>query len=85
GDGLAVREILKYKHVERVTLVALDPAMTNLFSRSEPLVKLNEGSLKDPRVTVINDDAGRWLESHAQVYDFIVVDFPDPSNFGLGR
>ncbi|BEG75359.1 polyamine aminopropyltransferase [Achromobacter xylosoxidans] len=85
GDGLAVREILKYKHVEHVTLVDLDPAMTGLFSRSEPLTKLNQGSLTDPRVTVINDDAGRWLESHAEVYDFIVVDFPDPSNFGLGR
>lgn len=85
GDGLAVREILKYKNIEHVTLVDLDPAMTGLFSRSEPLVKLNEGSLKDPRVTVINDDAGRWLETHAEVYDFIVVDFPDPSNFGLGR
>lgn len=85
GDGLAVREILKYKHVEHVTLVDLDPAMTNLFSRSDPLVALNAGALKDPRVTVINDDAGRWLETHAEVYDFIVVDFPDPSNFGLGR
>ncbi|MCZ8404046.1 polyamine aminopropyltransferase [Achromobacter xylosoxidans] len=85
GDGLAVREILKYRHVEHVTLVDLDPAMTGLFSRSEPLTKLNQGSLTDPRVTVINDDAGRWLESHAEVYDFIVVDFPDPSNFGLGR
>ena len=51
--------------------------MTGLFSRSEPLVKLNQGALKDPRVTVINDDAGRWLESHAEVYDYIVVDFPD--------
>ncbi len=85
GDGLAVREILKHQHVEHVTLVDLDPAMTRLFSRSEPLVALNQGSLKDPRVTVINDDAGRWLETHAEVYDFIVVDFPDPSNFGLGR
>ena len=85
GDGLAVREILKHPNVEHVTLVDLDPAMTGLFSRSEPLVKLNQGALKDPRVTVINDDAGRWLESHAEVYDYIVVDFPDPSNFGLGR
>jgi spermidine synthase len=85
GDGLEVREILKYKNIEHVTLVDLDPAMTGLFSRSEPLVKLNQGSLKDPRVTVINDDAGRWLETHAEVYDYIVVDFPDPSNFGLGR
>ncbi|MBZ4276285.1 spermidine synthase, partial [Mycobacterium tuberculosis] len=34
---------------------------------------------------VINDDAVRWLESNADVYDAIVVDFPDPTNFGLGR
>ncbi|WKK19582.1 polyamine aminopropyltransferase [Achromobacter insolitus] len=85
GDGLAVREILKYKNIEHVTLVDLDPAMTGLFSRSAPLVALNQGSLKDPRVKVVNDDAGRWLETHAEVYDYIVVDFPDPSNFGLGR
>jgi spermidine synthase len=85
GDGLAVREVLKYKNIEHITLVDLDPAMTHLFSTSEPLVALNQGSLKDPRVTVINDDAGRWLESNSQVFDFIIVDFPDPSNFGLGR
>lgn len=59
--------------------------MTGLFQRSAPLIALNHNALNDPRVTVINDDAGRWLESHAEVYDFIVVDFPDPSNFGLGR
>jgi spermidine synthase len=28
GDGMAVREILKYPTVESVTLVELDPAMT---------------------------------------------------------
>ena len=32
GDGLAVREILKYPQVEHVTLVDLDPEMTRLFS-----------------------------------------------------
>jgi spermidine synthase len=32
GDGLAVREILKYPNVESVTLVDLDPAMTELCS-----------------------------------------------------
>jgi spermidine synthase len=50
-----------------------------------PLVELNQGSLKNPRVQVINADAGAWLESNTQVFDFIVVDFPDPTNFGLGR
>jgi spermidine synthase len=32
GDGLALREILKYQSVERVTLVDLDPEMTKLSS-----------------------------------------------------
>jgi spermidine synthase len=41
--------------------------------------------LKDPRVTVVNTDAGRWLEAQGGMFDFIVVDFPDPSNFGIGR
>ena len=37
------------------------------------------------RVTVVNDDAGRWLENHDGVYDAVIIDFPDPSNFGLGK
>jgi spermidine synthase len=85
GDGMAVREVLKHPNVEHVTLVDLDPAMTSLFSQSEPLLKLNHGSLKDRRVTVVNEDAGRWLESHVDVFDVIIADFPDPSNFGLGK
>jgi len=85
GDGLAVREILKHKNVEHITLVDLDPAMTALFTSSEPLVALNQGSLKNPLVQIINQDAGRWLEDSQQVFDAIIVDFPDPSNFGLGK
>ncbi len=85
GDGLAVREILKHRNIQHVTLVDLDPAMTGLFSTSAPLTALNQHSLKDPRVTVINDDAGRWLENSNQVFDAIIADFPDPSNFGLGK
>ena len=34
GDGLAMREILKYPAVEQVTLVELDPEMTRLFTTS---------------------------------------------------
>jgi spermidine synthase len=32
GDGMAVREVLKYAGVEQVTLVELDPHMTRLFA-----------------------------------------------------
>ncbi|MCG2575403.1 polyamine aminopropyltransferase [Dechloromonas sp. XY25] len=85
GDGLAVREILKYPQVEAVTLVDLDPAMTRLFSTAPALVALNQGALTAERVTVVNADALQWLEDSKDYFDFIVIDFPDPSNFALGK
>ena len=85
GDGLAVREILKYPNVSSVTLVDLDPEMTKLFSTQEKLVALNGGSLRSPRVHVVNADAFIWLDQNAEMYDFIVVDFPDPNNYGVGK
>ena len=50
GDGMAVREILKYNEVESITLVDIDPEMTELASTHPELVKLNKGSLKNSRV-----------------------------------
>ena len=85
GDGLAVREILKYPQVELVTLVDLDPAMTELFSTAPALVALNQGALTAERVKVVNADALQWLEDSKDYFDFIVIDFPDPSNFALGK
>lgn len=85
GDGLAVREILKYPQVESVTLVDLDPAMTTLFAKAPALTALNGGSLSAPRVRVINTDALQWLEKNDEFFDFVVVDFPDPANFALGK
>lgn len=86
GDGLALREILKYQSVEHVTLVDLDPAMTEI-SRSVPaLGDLNKHSFDDPRVEVINADAFVWLDSFdTPSFDVAIVDFPDPNNFALGK
>ena len=91
GDGLAVREILRYPEVKSVTLVDLDRGMTDL-ARELPILKdLNRGSLDDPRVRVINDDAMVWIaESRGRPgipdkFDVAIVDFPDPNNFALGK
>jgi spermidine synthase len=85
GDGLAVREILKYPNIETVTLVDLDPAMTKLFSTAPLLRRLNAGAFQSPKVHVINGDAARWLEDADETYDFIVVDFPDPTSYSIGK
>jgi spermidine synthase len=85
GDGMAVREILKYPQVESVTLVDLDPAMTQLFSQASLLRKLNGDALHSPKLHVINADAARWLEESNESFDFVVVDFPDPSSYAIGK
>ncbi len=85
GDGLALREVLTRPGIEQVTLVDLDPAMTNLSRRFPALAELNHHSFSDPRVTVINDDAMVWLDANPGLWDAIVVDFPDPNNFALGK
>jgi spermidine synthase len=85
GDGLAVRELLKHPAVESITLVDLDPEMTRIFSTHPTLVALNQGSLSSPKVHVVNDDAFVWLDKHPDMFDFVVVDFPDPNNYGVGK
>lgn len=85
GDGMAVREILKYASVEQVTLVELDPLMTTLFRDNTKLSALNGHSLSSPKLRVVNADAFGWLERQQDVFDVIVIDFPDPSNFALGK
>jgi spermidine synthase len=89
GDGMAVREVLKYPSVERVTLVELDPHMTQLFSTQPLLRQLNADSLRSPKLTIVNADAFGWLEAdvgkNVSTFDVIVVDFPDPTNFSIGK
>ena len=85
GDGLAVREILKYPSVESVTLVDLDPVMTKLFTSQEVLLRINDSSLLNKKVHVFNEDAFMWLRKSEQLFDAVVVDFPHPSNFSIGK
>ncbi len=85
GDGLALREILRYPNIAHVTLVDLDPAMTRAFTQREELTRLNQHSLSDPRVQVINADAAIWLQHNNDLFDAVIIDFPDPSSFALGK
>jgi spermidine synthase len=84
GDGMAVREALRHPDVE-VTLVELDPEMTRLFSENETLAALNDESLRSDRVRIINADAFQWLADTDEMFDFVIADFPDPSNYAVGK
>jgi len=86
GDGLALREVLKYPSVEKITLVDLDPDMTRLSTRFPLLANLNKRAFDDPRVQVLNEDAFIWVEDTTEApYDAAIVDFPDPNTYALGK
>lgn len=85
GDGLAVRELLKYPSIQQITLVDLDASMTRLFSTQEVLTRLNGSSLSNHKVKIYNSDAFTWLRSSHDLYDAVIIDFPDPSNFSIGK
>lgn len=85
GDGLATREILKYDDVEKIVLVDIDKEMTDLCSTNTQITKLNENSLKNEKVTVINQDAYIFVQENKEEFDVIIIDFPDPNNESLNK
>lgn len=85
GDGMAIREVLRYPDVREVVNVELDPAMTRM-ARTEPrLRELNGDALSDPRVAVVNADAFTWLRSARSAFDVVIADFPDPEDMATAK
>jgi spermidine synthase len=85
GDGLAARELLRYPSIEHVLLIDLDAAVTDIFRGLPLAVALNRGALSDPRVTIRNEDAFKYLEQSTESFDLAIVDFPDPGNYAVGK
>ncbi|KGX89112.1 polyamine aminopropyltransferase [Pontibacillus litoralis] len=85
GDGLAVRELLKYPQLESVTLVDLDPRMVELANENHHLLQINEASLQNDKVNVYHEDAFEFMEQTSDKYDVIISDLPDPNNESLNK
>lgn len=85
GDGLALREVLKYSSVKQVTLVDLDEKITHLFSSHGALKNINQGSLLNSKLKLVHADAFTWLRNTTNKYDCAIIDFPDPSNYAIAK
>ena len=84
GDGLAVRELLKYEGTN-ITLVDLDREMVDICRENPNIKELNGGALDSERLTVVIDDAYRYLEETDKLFDVILVDLPDPNDQSLNK
>ena len=88
GDGLAVREVKKYPNIGQISLVELDPAITQLANKEKHLLALNDSALYKNDVSLIHKDAYTFVENSVRAgdqYDVIIIDFPDPRNEALGK
>ncbi|WP_299412984.1 polyamine aminopropyltransferase [Acaryochloris sp. IP29b_bin.148] len=85
GDGMALREILKWPEVEKVVLVELDPAVVKLARQYPVLADGNAHALDNPRVEVVFGDAFRLAPQLPNTFDVIIADFPDPDRPALAK
>ncbi len=85
GDGMAVREVLKHEDVEKVTLVDLDAKVTDLFMTHDDLAQLNNFSLQDQRVKIVNQDAWKFVQNASELYNVIIIDLPDPKDVAVSK
>ena len=85
GDGLAVRELLKYKDIKNITLVDIDEQMTELCKKNELISALNNHSLDNDKLSIINEDAYIFVQNTNKKYDVVIIDLPDPNSETLNK
>ena len=85
GDGLAMREVLRYPDVREAVEVELDPSVLRLARENPRIAALNEHSLADPRVRVLTADAFTWLRDARERFDAVIVDMPDPDSTSTAK
>lgn len=75
GDGLALRECLRFPGVSHADLVDYDPAVVDL-GRTR-FAEINARAFEDPRASVHIADAWEFLKD-AEPYDVVLCDFTVP-------
>lgn len=77
GDGGALEEVLKHKEIRQVTMVEIDEDVVNIAKTH--LSSICKNAFDDPRVTIVFDDAAKWIHNTTQKFDVIIGDRPDPT------
>ena len=85
GDGMALREVLKWPSIQQVTLIELDPAIVELAQTEASLVQFNQNAFNDPRVNIQYGDAFKEVPKLSTQFDLIIADFPDPDEIAIAK
>jgi spermidine synthase len=76
GDGGMLREVLRHKDVEHVTMVEIDGAIVDLCR--EHLPNHHQGAFDDPRAHIVIQDGIEFVKKSTETFDVIITDSTDP-------
>ena len=85
GDGLLIRELVKYPEIEQIVHVDLDGKLVEMARTHPVLSVMNEGALEDPRVDIHFDDAYRFIRNSSDTFDAIYLDFPYVKDYNVSK
>ncbi|NES05616.1 MAG: spermidine synthase [Okeania sp. SIO2F4] len=80
AEGATIREVLRWKTVEKVVMVDIDGEVVEACKKYLP--EMHQNAFEDPRVELIIDDAQNFLESSSATWDVIISDLTDPIEEG---
>ncbi len=81
GEGATIREVLKHRAVEQLTMVDIDRQVVE-FCR-EYLPSFHQGSFDDPRLRLVFEDARKWIAARpAASLDVVIIDITEPLDGG---
>lgn len=76
GDGGILREAVRHPDIEQITMVEIDPAVTDFSKAHLPMI--SAGAFDDPRLDLVFADGAKFVEGSGETYDVIIVDSTDP-------
>ena len=80
GEGATLRELLRWKSLERVTMVDLDEEVVDVCR--EHLSEMHQGAFSDPRCEVVISDAAAFVRNTEVAWDVVFSDLSDPIENG---
>ena len=80
GDGGTIRELTKYKSIEKIDMVEIDKRVVEVCKEYLPQTACK---LDDERVSIFYQDGLKFVRGKENEYDLIIVDSTDP--FGPGE
>jgi spermidine synthase len=76
GDGGLLREVARHRALEQITMVEIDPSVTEMSRQYLP--NHSQGAFDDPRLRLVFDDGAKFVASDDGQYDVVIVDSTDP-------